>query len=98
MEGRVAHIVTADMRRRKLLSELQRTVGLVKTEHGDHLAGFALVAWDHRGMAFVATNTAEGPISKHLAASYCAEQIGRLATCDDAEQGALRDFPAPKGP
>lgn len=92
-------ITTGEMRRKKLLAELHRIIGLVKHEHGDHIAGYALVTWDHRGGAFVATNTALGPVSKHLAASFCAEQIGRIATVDDAHNASLLTVPTkPKGP
>lgn len=89
-------IISGEKRRKALLSELHRLVGMVKHEHGDHIAGFALVTWDGRGEAFVATNTRQGPISKHFAATYVAEQIARMASVDDAQHAEVIEIP-PKG-
>lgn len=68
---------------RKLHLELiSRTLEIIEME--PELAGYVIIAWDHRGCVTTAMQTKHGPIAHNLAPSYVADALNRRVGADDA--------------
>lgn len=46
-------------------------------EHGDTLAGFALVTWDHRGECVTAFSSGGSPVGRSLVPGYVSDALNR---------------------
>ena len=82
---------SADVRR-----ALRDTVDFINQLHGGHLAGFAMVAWDHQGSAVPVTFHGRlSPMSDDMVPSYAMTQFVKLNMMLTQED--LGDDPATEG-
>lgn len=86
---------SAKLARRMHLQLIKRTLEVIEVE--PDLAGFAIIAWDHRGLVTTSLHTSSGPISDAMLPAYVCDALNRRVASEDAVsqiRGKAPDAPA----